>query len=107
HLVVAEPSSTFVAFVVVHLVVFLGDHPASAVVVLARTPAGSPHIDTVQPRSSAGCNIVEGVALVASGLPLASSAGFQTGIVELCASGNDPGAIVGSGSDGGTALVTL
>ncbi|GKC20803.1 hypothetical protein Tco_1022953, partial [Tanacetum coccineum] len=69
----AQPSSTFVASVVV---VFLGDHPAFVVVVLARTPVGSPRIDTVEPRSSAGCNIVKDVALVASDLPLASSAGF-------------------------------
>ena len=52
HLVVAEPSSTFVAFVAVHLVaVFLDDHLVSVVAVvvvagLVGTPVGCPHTGT-------------------------------------------------------------
>ena len=74
HLVVAEPSSTFVAFVAVHLVVFLDDHLVSVVVVvvvgLLGTPVGWPHTGTPAQCSEAGCSTVEGVAPV--GFPLAS-----------------------------------
>ncbi|GKG41100.1 hypothetical protein Tco_0470312 [Tanacetum coccineum] len=73
HLVVAQPSSAFAPFVVVHLVVFLGDHLVSVVVVVAvlvGTPVGWPHTGTPVRCSEAGCSTVEGVASV--GFPLAS-----------------------------------
>ncbi|GKC54053.1 hypothetical protein Tco_1076798, partial [Tanacetum coccineum] len=50
HLVVAQPSSAFAPFVVVHLVVFLGDHLVSVAVVVAvlvGTPVGWPHTGTL------------------------------------------------------------
>nr|GEY38329.1 hypothetical protein [Tanacetum cinerariifolium] len=56
------PSSTFAPFVVVHLVVFLGDHLVSVAVVVAvlvGTPVGWPHTGTPVQCSEAGCSTVE------------------------------------------------